>query len=317
MLRNRDREQRSPERAGLNAVPSQVAPTRLQLTWRQAMTPSAGLGSMLLLGALLGLLADLRGGDGTAVLLGAGVVSLIFLYRRFWWRVEIGPDGLYVRRLRSVRCRPALLGDARIVGRVSQLRVEVATAMGTVRLPAPRGLALGADPAFRADVEGLRTYWTSIGRTFETAGMAQVGEPVLTLRRRVVTVWPWLLLGAGSLVWQLVQPTMGGDLTLVSITLIVLLQVRQPRPALRDGLWIADGERFVTWPEVLRLRVTSRWATRRVVVVGDDFHEELAAPVDAWWAPNPRFEQTFDRLDALWAAARMPAEQRSSVSTSH
>jgi hypothetical protein len=296
-------------------VTAQGEPTRLRLSWRQAMAPSAGLGAMCFLGALLGLLADLRNGDGGAVALGVLVVTLAVLYRRWWWRVEVGPDGLYVRGLRIVRRRPALLRGARLVGRASQLRVEVDTGLGTVRLPAPRGLALVGDETFREDLERLATYWKSIGHTFDTSGMADRDEQVLLLRRRLVMVWPWIALGIASLVWQVVQPTMGGDLTLVALTLLVLLQVRQPRPALRDGLWIADGERFVSWHEVLRLRVTSRWATRRVVVIGDDFHEELSAPVDAWWAPNHAFEATFDRLDALRAAARMPAGQRDSVST--
>jgi hypothetical protein len=295
-------------------VPAQEELTRLQLSWRQALTPSAGLGSTLFLGALLGLLADLRDGDGLAVALGALVVALTVLYRRLWWRVEVGPDGLSVRGLRTVRRRPALLRGARLVGRASQLRVEVETALGTVRLPAPRGLALSADAAFLSDVERLATYWASIGQSFDTRGLTQADVPVLLLRRRLVSVWPWVALGVASLVWQLVQPSMGGDLTLVALTLIVLLQVRQPRPALPDGLWIADGERFITWSEVLRLRVTSRWATRRVVVTGDDFHEELAAPVDAWWAPDRKFEATFDQLDGLWSASRTLAE-RQSVST--
>jgi hypothetical protein len=176
-------------------------------------------------------------------------------------------------------------------------------------------MALLADERFRSDVVALAAYWTSLGRSLDTTGMSQPDEPVLLLRRRLVTVWPWLLLGLGSLLWQVVQPTMGGDLTLVALTLIVLLQVRQPRPVLREGLWIADGERFITWPEVLRLRVTSRWATRRVIVTGDDFHEELSAPVDAWWARDRRFQATFDQLDALWAASRVRAEQRDAVST--
>lgn len=301
----------------MKTVPAQGEQTRFQLSWRQASTPSAGLGSTLFLGALLGLLADLRDGYGVAVVVGALVVVATVLYRRLWWRVEVGPEGLVVRRLRTFRCRPALLSNARLVGRASQLRVEVDTGRGRVRLPAPRGMALLADERFRADVTTLAAYWTSLGRSLDTTGMAQADDPVLLPRRRLVSVWPSIALGVGSLVWQVLQPTLGGDLTLVALTLVVLLQVRQPRPALREGLWIADGERFITWQEVLRLRVTSRWATRRVVVIGDDFREELAAPVDAWWARDARFEATFDQLDALWAAARTPLHQHDSVATTH
>src|SRR3954470_22559576 len=155
MFLHRDRSPRSLARAGLMTVAAHGEQTRLQLSWRQALTPSAGLGSTLFLGALLGLLADLRDGDGGAIAAGVVVVVVTVLYRRFWWRVEVGPDGLVVRGLRTIRRRPALLGDARLVGRASQLRVEVDTALGAVRLPAPRGLGLAADPAFRHDVEAL------------------------------------------------------------------------------------------------------------------------------------------------------------------
>ena len=61
------------------------------------------------------------------------VVVVTVLYRRFWWRVEVGPDGLVVRGLRTIRRRPALLRDARLVGRASQLRVEVCSERSSER----------------------------------------------------------------------------------------------------------------------------------------------------------------------------------------
>ncbi|MDX6244731.1 MAG: hypothetical protein QOE76_2454 [Frankiales bacterium] len=279
---------------------------RLRLSWRQAGTPSAGLGSMVFIGAILGLLVNRLRGNGLAALIALVIVVLTVLWRRWSWSAEVGPSGLLVRRF--LRIRPQPLGPARLVGRASQLRVQVQADGDWLTLPAPRGAGLVGDAGFRTELEKFTTAWNRLGHQVDTAGLAGPGETTTVLRMRIARAWPLLVLGAASLVWQLAVPSMGGDLTAVAIALIVLLQLRQPRPVLARGLWIGDGDRFVEWQDVVSLSVESRRGSRRVVLAGRDFRERLASPVDAWWAPDRGFDRTYQQLRAIWENATATAD---------
>ncbi|MDX6254007.1 MAG: hypothetical protein QOJ11_341 [Frankiales bacterium] len=279
---------------------------RLRLSWRQACTPSAGFGAMVFIGAILGLLVHRVRGNGPVCLIALAVVSLTVLWRRLSWSAEAGPQGLVLRRF--LRTRPRPLGNARLVGRASQLRLQVEVGDDWRTLPAPRGCGLVADAAFRTDLERFSRIWNSLGHDVETLGLAGAGETPLVLRMRLAQAWPWLVLGVASLIWQMVVPSMGGDLTAVAIALIVLLYVRQPRPVLAQGLWVGDGDRFLEWQEVRSLAVESRRGCRRVVLVGADFRERLVSPVDAWWAPDRGFDRTYRRLCTTWQNATVTAD---------
>ncbi|MDX6208688.1 MAG: hypothetical protein QOE24_1079 [Frankiales bacterium] len=279
---------------------------RLRLSWRQACTPSAGFGAMVFLGAILGLLVHRVRGNGPVCLIALVVVSLTVLGRRLSWSAEAGPEGLVLRRL--LRTRPRPLGSARLVGRASQLRLQVQVGDDWLTLPAPRACGMVADAAFRDDLERFTRVWNGLGHDVETLGLAAADEPPLVLRMRLAQAWPGLVLGIASLIWQLAVPSMGGDLTAVAIALIVLLYVRQPRPVLARGLWVGDGDRFVEWRDVRSLVVQSRRGCRRVVLVGADFRERLISPVDAWWAPDRGFDRTYSRLVETWEQAQVTAE---------
>jgi hypothetical protein len=279
---------------------------RLRLSWRQAWTPSAGFGSTVFLGAILGLLVHRMRGNGLVALIAVAVVVLTVLWRRWSWSAEVGPSGLLVRRFLVNRPQP--VGPARLVGRASQLRVQVEADGDWLTLPAPRGCGLVGDAAFRADLERFSTVWHRLGYEVDTLGLARTGEATTVLRMRIARAWPLLVLGAASLVWQIAVPSMGGDLTAVAITLIVLLQLRQPRPVMARGLWIGDGDRFVEWQDVQSLSVESRRGSRRVVIVGRDLRERLASPVDAWWAPDRGFERTYKQLCAIRERATATAD---------
>ncbi|MDX6229461.1 MAG: hypothetical protein QOI76_2851 [Frankiales bacterium] len=279
---------------------------RLRLSWRQACTPSAGFGAMVFIGAILGLLVHRVRGNGPVCLIALVVVSLTVLWRRLSWSAEAGPQGLVLRRF--LRTRPRPLGNARLVGRASQLRLQVEVGDDWRTLPAPRGCGLVADVAFRTDLERFSRIWNSLGHDVETLGLAGAGETPLVLRMRFAQAWPWLVLGVASLIWQMAVPSMGGDLTAVAIALIVLLYVRQPRPVLKQGLWVGDGDRFLEWQEVRSLAVESRRGCRRVVLVGADFRERLVSPVDAWWAPDRGFDRTYRQLCTTWQNATVSAD---------
>lgn len=287
-------------------MPASGETVRLRLTWRQACTPSAGLGSMVFLGAILGLLVHRMRGNGLVALIALAIVVVTVLWRRWSWSAQVGPSGLLVRRF--LRSRPQRLGPARLVGRASQLRVQVEADGDWLTLPAPRGCGLVGDAAFRTDLERFTTVWNRLGYEVDTLGLAGPDETTTVLRMRIARAWPLLVLGVASLIWQMAVPSMGGDLTAVAIALIVLLQLRQPRPVMARGLWIGDGERFVGWAEVRSLVVESRRGSRRVVLVGRDLRERLVSPVDAWWAPDRGFDRTYKALCAIHEHATATAD---------
>jgi hypothetical protein len=261
---------------------------------------------MVFIGAILGLLVHRVRGNGPVCLIALGVVVLTVLWRRLFWSAEVGPQGLVIRRL--LRTRPKRLGSARLVGRASQLRLQVEVGDDWLTLPAPRACGLVADAAFRSDLERFIRIWNGLGHAVETVGLAAADETPLVLRMRLAQAWPWLVLGVASLIWQLAVPSMGGDLTAVAIALIVLLYLRQPRPVLAQGLWVGDGDRFVEWQDVTSLVVQSRRGCRRVVLAGAEFRERLVSPVDAWWAPDRGFDRTFSQLCATWQNAQVTAD---------
>jgi hypothetical protein len=279
---------------------------RLRLSWRQAATPSAGFGAMVFIGAILGLLVHRMRGNGAVALIALSVVLSTVLWRRWSWSADVGPSGLLVRRF--LRIRPQPLGPARLVGRASQLRVQVEADGAWLTLPAPRGCGLLGDAEFRTDLQRFTTEWHRLGFEVDTLGLAGPGEQTTVLRMRIARAWPLLVLLFASLVWQASEPSMGGDLTAVAIALIVLLQLRQPRPVMARGLWLGDGDRFVEWKDVVSLSVESRRGCRRVVLVGHDVRERLASPVDAWWAPDRGFDRTYKQLRAVWERAAATAD---------
>ena len=279
---------------------------RLHLSWRQACTPSAGFASVVFVGAILGLLVHRMRGNGAVALIALSIVVLTVLWRRWSWSADLCSSGLLVRRF--LRVRPQPLGPARLVGKASQLRLQVQVGDDWLTLPAPRGCGLVGNAAFRTDLGTFEAAWRRRGLDVYTLGLAGAGESTTVLRMRSAQAWPWLVAGIAALIWQVAEPSTGGDLTAVGIALILLLQLRQPRPVTPQGLWVGDGDRFVEWHEVSSLKVESRGGCRRVLLVGDDLHERLASPVDSWWAPDRSFDRTYQQLCATWEQATQTAD---------